>query len=58
MGVAKVNLATAAFRAFTQGVQQEVDRTWDPRGYLDPGRESLARWLAELYSLLPGSPAR
>lgn len=56
-GIAKVNLATAAFRAFTQGVREEVGRTWDPRGYLSPGRESLAKWLAELYALFPNIPA-
>lgn len=53
MGIAKVNLATAAFRAFTLGVRSEVGQTWDPRGYLAAGREGLATWLAELYHAFP-----
>lgn len=53
MGIAKVNLATAAFRAFTLGVRAEVGQTLDPRGYLASGREGLATWLAGLYQTFP-----
>lgn len=53
LGIAKVNLATAAYKAFTQAVRERVELSWDPREYLGPGREALAGWLAQMYRYLP-----
>lgn len=52
-GVAKVNVATAAFLHFTLEVRSRVQEEVDPRKYLGPGREALAQWLASFYLSLP-----
>ncbi|WP_413252057.1 class II fructose-bisphosphate aldolase [Thermus sp.] len=52
-GVAKVNVATSAFLHFTLEVRSRVQEEVDPRKYLAPGREALARWLASFYLSLP-----
>lgn len=53
MGVSKVNLATAAYQAFTQGVRERVAGSVDPRDYLGEGRARMAQWLADFYRELP-----
>lgn len=52
-GVAKVNVATAGFHAFTEGVRERVGEGLDPRVYLGEGRERLTRWVAAFYGSLP-----
>lgn len=47
LGVAKVNLATKAFAAFTQGVRQALGEGVDPRGYLGQARERMSQLVAE-----------
>ncbi|WP_105318180.1 class II fructose-bisphosphate aldolase [Thermus tenuipuniceus] len=53
LGVAKVNVATAAYHAFTEGVRQQMDTSTDPRNYLGEGRAKMGEWLATFYRELP-----
>lgn len=48
LGVAKVNVATRAFAAFTEGVRESLGDQLDPRKYLGPARERMARWVEAL----------
>ena len=52
LGVAKVNVATGPYRAFTQGLVAALGEGVDPRGYLAPAREALAKWVEEFYPRL------
>lgn len=49
LGVAKVNLATLAFRAFTQGLREALPQGEDPRTYLAPAREAMAQALVDFH---------
>ncbi|MGC8904170.1 class II fructose-bisphosphate aldolase [Thermus sp.] len=54
LGVAKVNLATRAFQAFTEGLKGALGEGPDPRRYLGPAREAMAEFVARFYLDLAG----
>ncbi len=59
LGVAKINVATRAFAAFTAALREKVAGEVDPRRYLGPAREGMAEWIrrfleAPLFAHAPG----
>lgn len=47
LGVAKVNVATRAFAAFTAPLRERLGEEVDPRKYLGPAREGMAAWVRQ-----------
>ncbi|NUT45267.1 MAG: class II fructose-bisphosphate aldolase [Thermoactinospora sp.] len=53
-GMKKINIATHLNKAFTGAVREHVGGSVDPRKYIKPGREAVAREVTHLLGVLAG----